>query len=899
MSHRPSAIDAPLAESLRRGDLLLTVNNRLARHLLDAFERQQVAAGRSVWETPDILPLGAWLMRSHDRLLDLGMSDARLLTPAQELVLWERIIAASTRGLPLLRPAAAARSAVEAYRLLQGWQLAGHPELSLSPEGEAFAQWIEGFERLCRQRRLRPAARLSALLTDAIANGRLVLPDTVWLAGFDDHSPAQHSLWDAMREAGSSVLPLEDHAGTAAPTRLICADPAEERRLVARWTLQRLQDDPQARIAIISPDIQGQRESLRQALTDTLVPDSLPPGQSRERLPFNFSLGLPLADQPAVRDALLALELVLGELEHGELNQLLRSPFLAAGLGESQPRALFDAELRRRGFPRYTLHRLRQQAGRITPEGPADCPRLFGVLAQLAESRETQTAKAGPAHWARHFQQLLTLWGWPGERQLSSHEYQQTQAFNGLLGSLAQLEDIAGQTGARLALQRLRQLAQDTLFQPEGSDAPVQVLGVLEAAGQRFDHLWVLGLDDGHWPPVPTPNPLLPSQLQRQLGLPHGSAERELTFARQTLDRLLGAAPEVVLSHAAVSADGEQGPSPLIAELPVTDAAVLGLPDAAATSPGGNPLETLDDWQAPQAPETLPGGTPLLADQAACPFRAFGHHRLLARRLEEVSHGSDPRLIGSQVHRILEQVWRSLGDQQTLLAQSPEQLAELVAQAVRATLEDLGRERPDLYTAAFRELEQARLVELVSYWLDLETRRLPFRVMALEQRSKAQIGPLTLNIQADRVDSLDDGRVVVIDYKTGRSQRTTTWTRERPEEPQVPLYAIQHGAQLAAAAIGRVRLDKDGGFKGLAERDGLLPGIKAFKGSEAVPDWPALTGHWQAQLTALAEEVVGGRADPTPATETCRYCDLATLCRVALMDGSQGGSEDDGGADHD
>jgi exodeoxyribonuclease-5 len=116
----------------------------------------------------------------------------------------------------------------------------------------------------------------------------------------------------------------------------------------------------------------------------------------------------------------------------------------------------------------------------------------------------------------------------------------------------------------------------------------------------------------------------------------------------------------------------------------------------------------------------------------------------------------------------------------------------------------------------------------------------------------------------------------------------------------VPLYALQYGDRLAAAAIARVRIDKDGGFKGLAADDDLLPGIKAFPGTGMLSDWAALIPHWQRQLSALAEEVVAGRADPTPGPRTCDYCDLAALCRVALMDATErdedsqgtGGSDD-------
>ena len=50
-------------------------------------------------------------------------------------------------------------------------------------------------------------------------------------------------------------------------------------------------------------------------------------------------------------------------------------------------------------------------------------------------------------------------------------------------------------------------------------------------------------------------------------------------------------------------------------------------------------------------------------------------------------------------------------------------------------------------------------------------------------------------------------------------------------------------------------------------------------------DWGHTVAHWQRALATLAAEVVDGRADPTPSPETCEYCPLGPLCRVAELTG--------------
>ena len=114
------------------------------------------------------------------------------------------------------------------------------------------------------------------------------------------------------------------------------------------------------------------------------------------------------------------------------------------------------------------------------------------------------------------------------------------------------------------ALSLLRRIAAETMFQPESPDAPVQVLGSLEAAGLRFDHLWVSGLHDEAWPGAPNPNPFLPLGLQRAAGLPRCSPERELAFATLITERLLASGEDLVLSYPIRDGERDLAPSPLI-----------------------------------------------------------------------------------------------------------------------------------------------------------------------------------------------------------------------------------------------------------------------------------------------------------------------------------------------
>ena len=129
-------------------------------------------------------------------------------------------------------------------------------------------------------------------------------------------------------------------------------------------------------------------------------------------------------------------------------------------------------------------------------------------------------------------------------------EYQVHGAWDDLLTEFAALGAVEGRLGHAEATAALRALADNALFQPEQPEAPIQILGILEATGLPFDGLWVAGLAAERWPSPPRPNPFLPLPWQRGRNVPRSNASRELEYAKALAPQWLRAARRVVFSHA-------------------------------------------------------------------------------------------------------------------------------------------------------------------------------------------------------------------------------------------------------------------------------------------------------------------------------------------------------------
>ena len=873
--------------------LTLCATTRLAQTL-----RGEAPDGQTVWRTRRALTIGQWLATLTDEALLGGIADLpAALDSFAERLLWEKVIAASlTEAAPLFDIQGMATSAAEAHALSRLWNI--RPTGNQLPnETRLFAAWQGEFDKRCRAANWRDTTSLYLQLVELIVAGHFALPSTVIFAGFDRLAPLEQKLMAALAGRGVNVENRRDTAVDRSNHQAMpCPDAAAECRAIAAWAQLHLAADPACRLGIVAPDLASVRDRLEFALDDALHPALIRPDGAESPRCFNFSLGRRLADLPLIRVALDLLALGSGraKVEQSRLSALLLAGGWSAAEAEADGRVRLDAALRR-DLPYFTtVPAVIRLAGRLAEDAPPPlCPQTVAALDAFVAVMSGMSRALHPGEWAGVFRRALKAAGWPGDRRLSSHEFQARRAFGEVLDGFGRLDGLLGKLSLNESVRRLSQLCQQRIFQPETrGQPPIQVLGVLESAGLEFDALWVMGMNDDLWPPPPRPNPLLPAELLRGAGAAHASAEVELDFAQRVHARLARAAPDVTFSYARADGNRILRPSPLIAGIPpagdapgevVTLARQLG-------KEAGIACELLDDSLAPPLGdgEKVSGGSWLLRAQAICPAWAFYQYRLGGEAMDEPVEGLDPAARGTLVHEALEAFWKATRTSSVLAGMSEAIRRQAIAEAVATAISAFETDRRVTLPARFRELEAARLQKLLDVWLAVEDKRgLEFEVIACEQPAEVDIEGIRVKVVVDRIDRLDDGRQIIIDYKTGAAIDTRNWAEQRISEPQLPIYAALVNDEVAAVVFAKVLLDKPA-FAGIADEGDILPGVhgiadarqKIFAPAE-FPDWIAVITHWRERLHAVAREIRAGQAGVMFADEKAlRYCEVLPLLRL-------------------
>lgn len=885
----PDVLDAHLMLALEDGAVIVTANQRLARHLQQRYVASRLAHGLTAWRTPEILSLSAWLERAWAECIDhAAPSPSLVLSPHHAQLLWEGIISRSRHGRAMLDVAATAEHAQEAWSLCRQYCLGVPRASSASEDARAFSEWAARFEQLCRESHWVDAASLADEIALRTRERVFAVPARMILIGFHELTPQQQALFDTVRAAGAQVAISEVAPIPAQLRRVTPGDIDSEIRAAAQWA-RRLLESGANDIGVIVRDLGRVRDRVERIFADVIAP-----GGGDARGAFNISLGRPLARYPIVQGALFLLELGRGRIALDRLGVLLRSPFLAGAERESIARAHLDARLRESGQLEFTFDGVR--AYLQTSRAGQACPAL---AARLKQAESFGERRRRPSEWAEAFGAWLSVLGWPGERALDSDEYQTAMAWRDLLAQYRSLDAVAGRQSAGEALSVLRRMAARSVFQSQQEAAPIQILGVLEASGLRFEHAWLLGFADDAWPPSPRPHPFLPLALQRAHDLPHASAARELAFCRRITAELRACAPDVVVSSPASEGERHLLVTPLLQDIPEADLAALvtdAQADYAAQMQASGALETLvDEYGPPFTDDAAVGGSALFRNQAACPFRAYAHARLYATGIAPVQIGLDAAERGTLLHQVLFDLWGRLRDQQGLLALREDEVETRVRESVEVVLGAATARASLRFPPVFVRLEGERLFALVCAWLERERGRAPFSVAEREQARTVAIEGLQVKTRADRIDRLADGSYLIIDYKTGCPSEAG-WFGERPDEPQLPLYCVTSDLSIAGVAFAQL-VQRDLRWRGIAREDGIADGIAAFDGHRAVngaDSWEAIVAHWRDSLARLAREFRAGyaRVDPKDGVQTCRYCDLAALCRIHEHDGL-GLAEDD------
>ncbi|MGE0747655.1 MAG: double-strand break repair protein AddB [Rhodospirillales bacterium] len=585
-------------------------------------------------------------------------------------------------------------------------------------------------------------------------------------------------------------------AALAGVRRIDCPGPQEEAAVIALLMREAL-ETPQRTAALVTPD----RALARRVAAEL----------SRWGIAVDDSAGEPLALSPPGAFLRLAARAVADDWAPVPLLALLKHPLAAGGLFPGAFRSLVRALERdalRGPRPAPGLGGAKDALGREAPWLDA-LARAAAPFAAALAARRRPLADLLAAHIA--FAEALAATGdQAGADRLWAGEAGE---------ALARFVNELNQEGA--ALEAIDGAAYPALFETllagrvarpaYGRHPRLFIWGSLEARLQHADLLILGGLNEGTWPRQPPADPWLSRDMRRRFGLP--PPDRRVGLAAHDFVQAF-CAPEVVLTRATREEGTPTVPSRWLRRLD----ALLDGPDVPAHRGLPRAVEARWlHWQdaldrpdrfapcPPPRPAPPPAARPRQLSVTEIetwmrdPYAIYARRILRLRPLDPIDADPGAAERGVMVHAALERFLKAYPV--ALPADPYKALVEIGRDAFGDALD-----RPGVW--AFWWPRFLRIAEWVA--ATEAARRPQLATIHGEVWGRlvvaAPAGPFTLIAKADRVDGLKDGRLAIIDYKTGATpDKKTVAAGLAPQLPLEAAMAVAGGFDgVPAAAVAEL-----------------------------------------------------------------------------------------------
>lgn len=829
-----------LSDSLSNNGTVVTANRRLSRELGDAFSAEQVKAGKKAWRSPAIFAWSDWLLSVSNKAFKQEDLPGRI-NAYQSQLLWELCLKKEIKsgGSSI---SSLVRMSRDTWQRMADWQISisDVARTAQSVDQKMFASVAGRYLGLLEKEKWVDDAGLGDLVLELIADRRILMAGGVTFAGFERQRPLIVALGNALTEAGIVVdfAPVDDSIETC--TLRTFENEAAEYRSAGAWARQRIEDDPNTKIAIIANGLDKAAEAIARQVREGATP-GWQYGHHSLYDAVNVSYGQRLSEYPAISIALLMLRWLVKDLRAADISLLLRSPLL--GEGNVAGRIRLELHLRQIADRAWSPAMITSELRGL--DDGADTGDWLTQLASFSKRRRELPGSASPLQWVELIDELLKAFTWPGTAPLNSADFQLINRWRELLNEFARLALVSPLMRPAAAIAKLESMASEIVFQPEATNAHVQLMGPLEASGMQFDGLWIAGVTTSHWPSASSPPALLSRRLQQQHGMPDSTPGDTLFFAEQMLNRLVASAGTTVCSHALTVDDAEQTTSDLLKPLVSMTEAPAIIPGLHAADIGKRvDLIQVEDRVPPVvAEEKISGGASTIQRQLSDPISAFAHGRLRAKLIYPQALGIPAPMRGNLIHDALYKLYIETPSSETIRAWKDEDLANRIDVALDFAFARHHRNL-DAVLQQLLTLERQRIAQLLEEFVAIDGGRGEFQICSVEGVFEFVAGHVRLPLRFDRLDTLDDNGIAILDYKTGSKKRLLNRSGEA-QEIQLFVYACATDAPVSALALVNVDT-REINFDG------------AGHGYTSSEEWPELLQRIKEQVYAACSDMENG-----------------------------------------
>jgi ATP-dependent helicase/nuclease subunit B len=890
------ALQAKIITEADEQTLILTSGGRLARQLRHAFRLDRKVKGYAGWLPPKVLSLNTWLQETWRD----SWPEETLAPPLKILQIWEQTVKDFDLPEGLSADIQLFQLLDETYRVRIRDKVPPLGNVYTTPLILWREKVFQRFEqRLSEQGFIHPSVLPKKIL--APKNIEAGISEKILLIGFEFPAPIESDLLQTLKIKWGAVSCLTRAAREPVLSAVSLPDQEEEVAWLAEQVFLAARQSPLHRIGIVAPNLSQYTPLLSSAFRELIGPSLF-----EETGNYNISLGQSLWDHPLTQAGILPLRFFLEGESRTLFLSLLLSPYYRIWR-EHQPQ-LAQADLiwrkhsRDSGLEALFNDLKHQNFSGLSIMNPSE-ETLTSLLKTLNQPRQ------GVAQWVESLSHCWQLLGFPalalpGEEGIYNHLRQ-------ILKNLVRDLKTESLDGAHFFAWLKYLLSQTLINEPGYEQSGIQVLGLIEARGLAFDHLFLAGLSKGSLPqPVRTFPFLGPEERKLVQG---ATLISQFDFARVSFSHLKTISSKITLTRPEEEKGDPVPPSPFwpspaekgernywtvpgkvwsrvewlkqtlqgmrnypLAHPPL-DISFSPVPANSTTS------ETDRDSFPSRFPQVSNLSVTAVETLLACPFKFFAERLLRISPPDEILVGISPLERGETLHKILALITRTLRSRGIPLTDQ-KGVETVIFQCVHELLNDKAS-NPHWLVEKVRLIgEGESLSGLLRIWMETEKEHWE-KGWRWEKEEMSffdlHFPSWSFSVQG-RIDRLDFneplGEACCWDYKTGGIPSSSDINRNFLA-PQLPLYllALKTMSELQKNSLGGSRA----GYIGL-KSEGEFVMRDPWPEASA---WEACLPEWENEIGRIGERLKANDFSPDPRPEpkgknqgACTYCPYKNIC---------------------
>ncbi|HPE21026.1 MAG TPA: PD-(D/E)XK nuclease family protein [Candidatus Mcinerneyibacteriales bacterium] len=353
-----------------------------------------------------------------------------------------------------------------------------------------------------------------------------------------------------------------------------------------------------------------------------------------------------------------------------------------------------------------------------------------------------------------------------------------------LLESMGDFQSLLKELAPRMGLLEISRVLQEiaSLVSVPFSGEPLkglQVMGMLETRGLSFENIFILGVNEKQFPTGKSEQGLIPYEFRKNAGLTTYES-RDAIFAYYFYRLLMRAETAVLYYNTEMDQMGKGERSRFIEQL---------LHEWAETNKDSVISESLNSLGASQTlfpgitisktPEMMKRLCELTYSASAfneylsCPLKFYFKYIERLKEPQSLIDDPDASLFGTIIHNSMQELFKPFKGKiltENDLESIKRRLSPVIDKAYSSQLPGVEMDKGKNY------INRRIMAHLIGKLLDHEKERLPFKILALEERRDVSFSHKERNLRLggfiDRVDEKDN-TIAILDYKTGQIKSLT------------------------------------------------------------------------------------------------------------------------------